>query len=251
MKSRRKLAEHFDRAMDELQHRECKKQLAKKDQRIAALEAALQSEVDNYHAEGDGGYVFDDDTAECCACGAVHTKRSDNEDCHRTGCFQRIHERSEDVLAGGHSALDAALEKARKDAWDDESPGTPGGIIRALWEFAEQECGHNPASARHAMSTVIEKYRGLAAHCERLKEELRRQHPRTSCADQRDPELCSICELLAATPTDSLAALKRQIRRETLESVVEASIAVLMGANTSAWRNWLRDLAQQETDDAS
>ena len=48
------------------------------------------------------------------------------------------------------AAAQAELRGIRDDA------GTPLAISDGLWKFAQEECGHNPSSARHALSTVID-----------------------------------------------------------------------------------------------
>jgi len=48
------------------------------------------------------------------------------------------------------AAAQAELRGIRDDA------GTPLAISDGLWKFAREECGHNPSSARHALSTVID-----------------------------------------------------------------------------------------------
>ena len=48
------------------------------------------------------------------------------------------------------AAAQAELRGIRDDA------GTPLAISDGLWKFAEEECGHNPLSARPALLTVID-----------------------------------------------------------------------------------------------
>ena len=211
---------------------------AEKDRRIVALEAALQSEVDNYHAEGDGGYVFDDDTAECCACGAVHTKRSDDEDCHRMGCVQRIHERSEDVLAGGHSALDAALEKAREEGHNEATT-----FLNAQGDSLSFTGLIKAAQERDA----------LVVHCARLKEEflglltrfVESAHQNYCHLSLLRTERTTLTELCATEPTDSLAAIKQKVRREIVEQWQADCTANQMDASSYAVPvRWLLDREQ-------
>jgi len=43
-------------------------------------------------------------------------------------------------------------------------PGTPIAIIDAMFAFAERECGHDPASSRHALTTIINTIEALREH---------------------------------------------------------------------------------------
>ena len=48
-------------------------------------------------------------------------------------------------------------------------PGTPIAIIDAMFAFAERECGHNPASARHALTTIINTIEALREQLASIK----------------------------------------------------------------------------------
>lgn len=56
------------------------------------------------------------------------------------------------VLTAERDRLAAELRELREGL----QPGTPEAIMDGLFDFAERECGHNPVSARHALSTMIE-----------------------------------------------------------------------------------------------
>lgn len=54
--------------------------------------------------------------------------------------------------------LSAEVERLRREnaQLKDDGPGTPLGIIGGICDYAERELGHNPASAKHAFTTIYE-----------------------------------------------------------------------------------------------
>ena len=64
------------------------------------------------------------------------------------------------------AAAQAELRGIRDDA------GTPLAISDGLWKFAEEECGHNPLSARPALLTVIDWVQKAKAELAEARAEL-------------------------------------------------------------------------------
>jgi len=78
-------------------------------------------------------------------------------------------------------------------------PGTPIAIIDAMFAFAERECGHDPASSRHALTTIINTIEALREQLAQALETLQTVH---NC------DLRPGCELCRASAGETLRAIQ-------------------------------------------
>lgn len=87
-------------------------ELERRRERMAALEAALKALLEAVD-DGDFGYVYDANSAECGQCaGAAKTMA---EVVHDEGCITPTIERSRAALSGGTAALDAVVAEATRE----------------------------------------------------------------------------------------------------------------------------------------
>lgn len=64
---------------------------------------------------------------------------------------------------------------------DAIEPGTPEAIVQGVFDLAERECGHNPVSARHGLTTIEEWIASAKAQLAQMRaalEEINRAQPK-------------------------------------------------------------------------